>query len=146
MIAFANRRSRCSENALLVQLGLIAGVLLMMSPAVAEERTAKEIISQMVVTPQHALIDSAQQMLPLCQSEIAQGRPGLCTGYIIAVALEMAVHREGCLPGYLEYDDMLRAVVPGIAREVRGNPDVHMRVATEDALDKWGRAKSDCKK
>jgi hypothetical protein len=71
----------------------------------------------------------------------------LCTGYIIAVALEMAVHREGCLSGYFgEYDEMLRAIVPGIAREVRGNPDVHMRVATEDALHKWGSSKSDCKK
>jgi hypothetical protein len=78
---------------------LLGASVLMAAPAQA----------QMVFTPQHASIDSAQQMLPLCQNEIAQGHPGLCTGYIIAVALEMAVHREGsgCLPGYLEYDDML---------------------------------------
>jgi hypothetical protein len=38
---------------------------------------------------------------------------------IIAVALEIAVHREGCVPGYIEYEDMLRAVVPGIARECK---------------------------
>jgi hypothetical protein len=94
-------------------------------------------------------IDSAQEMLPLCQDEVAQtkGRPGLCSGYIIAVALEMAAHREGCLPIYFgEYDEMLRAVVPGIAREVQGSPGVHMRVATEDALAKWASARWDCKK
>jgi hypothetical protein len=69
-----------------------------------------------------------------------------CTGYIIAVALQMAVHREagGCLRGDLNYYDMLRAVVSGIAREVQNNRPVHMRVATEDALAKW--AKSDCEK
>jgi hypothetical protein len=52
---------------------------------------------EMVFTPQHAPIDSAKLMLPICENEIAQGSARLCTGYIIAVALEMAVHREGCL-------------------------------------------------
>jgi hypothetical protein len=62
---------------------------------------------------------------------------------VAAVALEMAVHREtrGCLPGSFEYDETLQAVVPGIAREVQNNRDVHMRVATEDALAKWARVK-----
>jgi hypothetical protein len=121
---------------------LLGASVLMVSQA--QGQPICDRIECMVFTPQHASIDSAKEMLPLCQKEIAQGRPGMCTGYIIAVALEMAAHREarGCLPGYFgEYDEMLRAVVPGIAREVQGNRDVHMRVATEDALAKWARAK-----
>ena len=52
------------------------------------------------------------EMLKLCQSDIARGQAGFCTGYVLGI-MDHATYSmfEFCPPNDIEYEDMLRAVV-----------------------------------
>ena len=64
-------------------------------------------------------------MLPICKKEIAEGRAGVCTGYVIAISEEMRAHADGhCLPPGVEYEDMVQAVVSGTELYLQRPPGV----------------------
>lgn len=88
-------------------------------------------------------------MLPICKAEIAQGRAGVCTGYVIAIQEGMQAyshwvpHDRLCIPPDTEYINMVKAVVSWIElRSVRDpeNWDKGLfRVLAEAALrHTWG--------
>jgi hypothetical protein len=93
-----------------------------------------------------------QVMLPICKNEIAQGRAGVCTGYVIAKMESMheysswVPHDALCIPGGTEYKDMVQVVVSWTELSLLRDPEVvrfrDFRVLTEGALrNTWG-----CKK
>ena len=68
-------------------------------------------------------------MLPICKNEIAQGRAGVCTGYLIAISEEMRAYsawvpRDSlCIPSGTEYEDMIQVVVSWIELSLRRTPE-----------------------
>jgi len=76
-------------------------------------------------------------MLQMCESEIAQGKAGFCTGYVIAKWEELASGEEVCVPSDVEYEDMLSAVVRrfewGSGWMKSGDTDLQVRVALREA-------------
>ena len=112
--------------------------------------------SVVMVTPLQAkfigiAIYDGRVMLPICKSEIAQGRAGVCAGYVIAKWESMqeysawVPHDALCIPPGTEYEDMVQVVVSWTELRLR-DPDVmspfDFRTLTEAALRyTWG-----CKK
>jgi hypothetical protein len=87
--------------------------------------------SVVMVAPVHAkstglMISDPKVMLPMCKDEIAQGRAGLCTGYVIGVAQEMQSRNEICIPLSAAYEDM--------ALERANEVQRYMLVDTQTAL------------
>src|SRR4029077_200265 len=68
-------------------------------------------------------------MLPICKNEIAQGRAGVCTGYVIAISEGMRAysawvpHDSLCIPSGTEYEDMVQVVVSWTELSLRRNPE-----------------------
>jgi hypothetical protein len=86
-------------------------------------------------------------MLPICKNEIAQGRAGVCTGYVIAISEGMRAysawvpHDSLCIPSGTEYEDMVQVVVSWTELSLRRNPEGarDFRVLTEAAFrSTWG--------
>lgn len=77
-------------------------------------------------------------MLPLCKDDIAQGRAGVCTGYVLGIATSMKGQNAICIPADVEYEDIVRAVVNWIELAFLRWPDRqagrHMFFDTEAAL------------
>jgi hypothetical protein len=81
-------------------------------------------------------------MLPICKNEIAEGRAGVCTGYVIAVSEGMRAysawvpHDALCIPAGVEYEDMVQVVVSWTELSLRRNPEGtrDFRTLTEAAL------------
>ena len=97
-------------------------------------------------------IRDPQVMLPICKNEIAQGRAGVCTGYVVAKMESMheysswVPHDALCIPGGTEYKAMVQVVVSWAELNLIRDPEVarfrDFRVLTEGALrNTWG-----CKK
>lgn len=110
--------------------------------------------SALIVAPAKAkfigiAIYDPKVMLPICKSEIAQGRAGVCTGYIIAISQGMSAYSAWvpndslCIPSGIEYEDMVQVVVSWgeltLRRNPEGAPARDFRVLTEAAFrDTWG--------
>ena len=68
-------------------------------------------------------------MLPICKDEIAQGRAGVCTGFVIAVWEGMQEYSHWvpddslCIPSGIEYEDMVLVVVAWTEFSLRRNPE-----------------------
>jgi hypothetical protein len=86
-------------------------------------------------------------MLPICKNEIAQGRAGVCTGYVIAISEGMKAysawvpHDGLCIPSGIEYEDMVQVVVSWTELSLRRNPEGarDFRGLTEAAFrSTWG--------
>jgi hypothetical protein len=86
-------------------------------------------------------------MLPICKTEIAQGRAGVCTGYVIAISEGMSAYSAWvpndrlCMPSGIEYEDMVQVVVSWIELSLRRNPEGtrDFRGLTEAAFrNTWG--------
>src|SRR5215467_15973313 len=59
-------------------------------------------------------ISDPKVKLPICKEEIAQGRAGVCTGYVIGTAQGMQARNEICIPLSAGYEDMVQVVVSWI--------------------------------
>ena len=86
-------------------------------------------------------------MLPICKTEIEQGYPGVCTGYVIAISEGMRAysawvpHDNLCIPSDTEYEDMVQVVVSWTELSLRRNPESarDFRSLTEAAFrSTWG--------
>jgi hypothetical protein len=86
-------------------------------------------------------------MLPICINEIAQGRAGVCTGYVIAISQGMSAYSAWvpndklCIPSSIEYEDMVQVVVSWTELRLRSDPESarDFRVLTEAAFrSTWG--------
>jgi hypothetical protein len=82
------------------------------------------------------MISDPKVMLPICKEEIAQGRAGVCTGYIIGVAQGMQARKDICIPLSAAYDDMVQVVVSWIEPSLERAPEVQRYTLhdTETAL------------
>ena len=77
--------------------GLLGAILALATPLSAK------FIGTMYYVP--------SEMLKLCQSDIARGQAGFCTGYVLGTIDQAAFEFGICFPNNIEYEDMLRAVV-----------------------------------
>ena len=86
-------------------------------------------------------------MLPICKNEIAQGRAGVCTGYVIGIWEGMMAyshwvpHDSLCIPSGTEYEDLVQVVVSWTELRLRENPEGarNFRVLAEAAFrSTWG--------
>jgi hypothetical protein len=82
------------------------------------------------------MISDPKVMLPICKEEIAQGRAGVCTGYVIGVVQEMQSRNEICIPLSAGYEDMVQVVVSSIEPALERGTEVqrYMLVDTQTAL------------
>ena len=64
---------------------------------------------------------SSEAMLPLCKSEIAQGRAGVCAGFVLGIRYGMA--GELCIPEGIEFEDMVQVVVNWTDTFIRTSPE-----------------------
>src|SRR5215813_1360486 len=81
-------------------------------------------------------ISDPKVMLPICKEEIAQGRAGVCTRYVIGTAQGMQARNEICIPLSAGYEDMVQVVVSWIepALERASGVQRYMLFDTETAL------------
>ena len=108
--------------------------------------------SALMSVPVHAkfigiAIYDPKVMLPICKTEIAQGRAGVCTGYVIAISEGMSAYSAWvpndrlCMQSGIEYEDMVQVVVSWIELSLRRNPEGtrDFRILTEAAFrNTWG--------